>query len=68
MENLKLEQGLLDGDTPFFAPVPKANDAHGNPFLTNAGCCCWGDAATFIHIHSIVILEIKKDYSNSILS
>ncbi|WP_159076864.1 family 78 glycoside hydrolase catalytic domain, partial [Mycobacterium tuberculosis] len=27
MENLKLEQGLLDGATPFFAPVPKVEDA-----------------------------------------
>ena len=47
MENLKLEQGLLDGATPFFAPVPKVNDAQ-NPFLTNAGAAVWGDAATFI--------------------
>ena len=47
MENLKLEQGLLDGATPFFAPVPKVNDAK-NPFLTNAGAAVWGDAATFI--------------------
>ena len=47
MENLKLEQSLLDGATPFFAPVPKVNDAQ-NPFLTNAGAAVWGDAATFI--------------------
>ena len=47
MENLKLEQGLLDGATPFFAPVPKVEDAK-NPFLTNAGAAVWGDAATFI--------------------
>lgn len=47
MENLKLEQGLLDGATPFFAPVPKVDDAQ-NPFLSNAGAAVWGDAATFI--------------------
>ena len=47
MENLKLEQGLLDGATPFFAPVPKVDDAK-NPFLSNAGAAVWGDAATFI--------------------
>ena len=47
MENLKLEQSLLDGATPFFAPVPKVDDAK-NPFLSNAGAAVWGDAATFI--------------------
>ena len=47
MENLKLEQSLLDGATPFFAPVPKVDDTK-NPFLSNAGAAVWGDAATFI--------------------
>ena len=47
MENLKLEQGLLDGATPFFAPVPKVDDAQ-NPFLSNAGASVCGDSARFI--------------------
>ncbi|WP_303974084.1 family 78 glycoside hydrolase catalytic domain [Streptococcus merionis] len=51
LKNLHLEQQLMDGAVPFFAPFPKVEPFDGiNPFLVSSGAAVWADAATVLPI------------------
>ncbi|MDE5803621.1 MAG: glycoside hydrolase family 78 protein [Lachnospiraceae bacterium] len=47
--SLYLEQRLMKGAVPFFAPRPKVPVRDNtNPFYLDGGVCIWGDAATML--------------------
>lgn len=47
--SLYLEQKLMKGAVPFFAPRPKVPVRENtNPFYLDGGSCIWGDAATML--------------------